>query len=79
MFRYLSSVGGWMVLVILALLSSSVESIAFLSKKKTYTPLLFFKVPKGNMDECEYVCIYFAKDMLGLFVIRYIVILELIN
>jgi len=47
-----------MVLVLLALLSSSVESIAFLSKKKTYTPLLFFKVPKGNMDECEYVCVY---------------------
>jgi len=26
---------------------------AFL-KKKTYTPLLFFKVPLGTMDECEY-------------------------
>jgi len=26
---------------------------AFLGKKKTYTPLLFFKVPKGTMDECD--------------------------
>ena len=74
MFRHLSSVGGWMVLVLLALLSSSAESIAFLKKKKAYTPLLFFKVPKGNMDECEYVCMYFANDMLGLSVI-----LELTN
>ena len=58
MFCHQSLVGGWMVLVLLALLSSSAESIAFLGKKKTYTPLLFFKVPKGNMDECEYVCMY---------------------
>lgn len=26
---------------------------AFLSRKKTYTPLLFFKVPQGTMDECD--------------------------
>ena len=31
---------------------------AFL-KKKTYTPLLYFKVPLGTMDECEYF--YFDK------------------
>ena len=27
--------------------------LPFLTKKKTYTPLLFFKVPKGTMDECD--------------------------
>lgn len=41
-------------LVALLLQSSSVDaSMAFL-KKKTYTPLIFFKVPKGTMDECEF-------------------------
>merc|ERR1712071_216371 len=47
----------WTVIKILLLSSSSVvdgASIrpAFL-KKKTYTPLLFFKVPKGTMDESD--------------------------
>jgi hypothetical protein len=26
---------------------------AFLKRKKSYTPLLLFKVPRGTMDECE--------------------------
>lgn len=26
---------------------------AFLKKKNTYTPLIFFTVPKGTMDECD--------------------------
>lgn len=49
----------WTVLTAVLLQSSSLSvadgaSImpAFL-KKKTYTPLLFFKVPKGTMDECD--------------------------
>mmetsp|Transcript_8239 Transcript_8239/g.14930 ORF Transcript_8239/g.14930 Transcript_8239/m.14930 type:complete len:194 (-) Transcript_8239:231-812(-) len=50
----------WTVLTAVLLLHSSPSSVAdgasimpaFL-QKKTYTPLLFFKVPKGTMDECD--------------------------
>lgn len=50
----------WTVLTAVLLLQSSPSSVAdgasimpaFL-QKKTYTPLLFFKVPKGTMDECD--------------------------
>ncbi|KAL3780627.1 hypothetical protein ACHAW5_000165 [Stephanodiscus triporus] len=28
-------------------------AVAFLRRKRAYTPLLFFKVPKGTMDECD--------------------------
>lgn len=33
--------------------SSTMIMPAFLGRKKTYTPLLFFTVPKGTMDECD--------------------------
>eukprot|EP00571_Detonula_confervacea_P011349 CAMPEP_0172301138 /NCGR_PEP_ID=MMETSP1058-20130122/3085_1 /TAXON_ID=83371 /ORGANISM="Detonula confervacea, Strain CCMP 353" /LENGTH=185 /DNA_ID=CAMNT_0013011153 /DNA_START=47 /DNA_END=604 /DNA_ORIENTATION=- len=39
-----------------ALMQSSMAdaaSVPAFLKKKTYTPLLFFKVPKGTMDECD--------------------------
>lgn len=35
------------------MVDASSNKLAFFTKKKTYTPLLFFKVPKGTMDECE--------------------------
>jgi formiminotetrahydrofolate cyclodeaminase len=28
---------------------------AFIRQKNQYTPLLFFKVPAGTMDECKYL------------------------
>lgn len=34
--------------------SASASIMPSFLKKKTYTPLLFFKVPLGTMDECEY-------------------------
>ncbi len=37
---------------------------AFLKRKKTYTPLLFFKVPKGMMDECEWVCALLPANLI---------------
>jgi hypothetical protein len=46
----------FMALIVAALTQSSFADAAsfpaFL-KKKTYTPLLFFTVPKGTMDECD--------------------------
>lgn len=34
--------------------SPGADALPFLTKTKTYTPLLFFKVPKGTMDECKF-------------------------
>lgn len=39
--------------VMVALSSAMQPPLAFLKKKTSYTPLLFFKVPKGTMDECD--------------------------
>eukprot|EP00581_Thalassiosira_minuscula_P014290 CAMPEP_0183728398 /NCGR_PEP_ID=MMETSP0737-20130205/27974_1 /TAXON_ID=385413 /ORGANISM="Thalassiosira miniscula, Strain CCMP1093" /LENGTH=196 /DNA_ID=CAMNT_0025960331 /DNA_START=112 /DNA_END=702 /DNA_ORIENTATION=+ len=46
------------VLAAILLLQSSSDGAsapmpAFLKRKKTYTPLFFFTVPKGTMDECD--------------------------
>jgi len=42
--------------IVAVLQSSAADAVsmrpAFL-KKKTYSPLIFFKVPKGSMDECD--------------------------
>lgn len=61
--------------VIVVLLQSSVadgaSSLAFF-KRKTYTPLLFFKVPKGTMDECESIALVYTSRMISLFIIRII-------
>ncbi|KAL7553640.1 hypothetical protein ACHAWF_016947 [Thalassiosira exigua] len=46
----------FMALIVAALTQSSFADAASLPaflKKKTYTPLLFFTVPKGTMDECD--------------------------
>ncbi|KAL3809970.1 hypothetical protein ACHAXA_007746 [Cyclostephanos tholiformis] len=36
-----------------ALRRPPLQAAAFLKRRKSYTPLLFFKVPKGTMDECD--------------------------
>ena len=48
--------------------------------KKEYSPLVFFKVPKGMSDECKYFAIHFLyKYVFGSFIPLSCKIIELIN